>query len=104
MLAYVLVVLCILLSLVAGPLVQPVPALAAAPGTPTNESPSNGATGVSLTPTLRASAFEDADGDSLADSEWQIAGETLHGSAGDLTACHIPSGLLDLLQHLLPGA
>jgi len=43
-----------------------------APDTPTNSSPSNGATGVSLTPTLQASAFSDPDGDGHAASQWQV--------------------------------
>jgi len=42
------------------------------PATPTNSSPANGATNVSLTPTLQASAFSDPDGDGHAASQWQI--------------------------------
>ena len=94
-LAYVSVVLCILLSLVVGLLVQPVPALAAGPVTPTNESPSNGATIDTLTPTLRASGFEDAEGDSHVASVWRIAGQEITVSTGDLTAFEVPTGLLD---------
>ena len=44
-----------------------------APNQPGNVSPSNGATGISLTPTLQSSAFSDPDlGDSHAASQWQI--------------------------------
>jgi PKD repeat protein len=43
------------------------------PNKPVNSSPANGASGVSLTPTLRASAFSDPDsGDTHAASRWQI--------------------------------
>jgi len=44
-----------------------------APTTPTNLSPVGGATDISLTPTLRSSAFSDPDaGDTHAASQWQI--------------------------------
>lgn len=44
-----------------------------APSQPSNLLPSNGSTGVSLTPTLQSSAFSDPDvGDTLAASQWQI--------------------------------
>lgn len=44
------------------------------PNTPTNTSPSSGATGVSITPALTASTFSDPDvGDSQTASQWQIA-------------------------------
>ena len=47
------------------------------PNTPTNTTPSSGATGVSLTPTLTASTFSDPDvGDSQSASQWQIATDT----------------------------
>jgi len=42
------------------------------PNTPTLVSPENGATGLSLTPTLQASSFSDPDGDSFAASHWQV--------------------------------
>ena len=42
------------------------------PNTPQNISPPDGATGVSLTPTLTASSFSDPDGDSFSASHWQI--------------------------------
>jgi hypothetical protein len=42
------------------------------PNTPTLISPANGATGMILIPTLKASAFVDPDGDSHANSRWQI--------------------------------
>ncbi len=42
------------------------------PNTPSNTAPANGATGVSLTPTLYCSAFSDPDaGDTHAASQWQ---------------------------------
>lgn len=44
-----------------------------APNTPTNSSPANAATGVSVTPTLQSSAFSDPDGaDTHQASQWQI--------------------------------
>ncbi len=44
-----------------------------APITPSNSSPANGATGISVTPTLTSSAFSDPDvGDSHKASQWQI--------------------------------
>jgi len=44
------------------------------PNTPTNTTPSSGATGVSLTPILTASTFSDPDiGDSQSASQWQVA-------------------------------
>jgi VCBS repeat-containing protein len=43
------------------------------PVTPSNASPASGATGVSVTPTLKGSAFSDPDaGDTHAASQWQI--------------------------------
>ena len=44
-----------------------------APDTPTNVSPPNAATSVSITPTLRSSAFSGPDGDTHAASQWQVA-------------------------------
>ena len=44
-----------------------------APNQPSNVSPANAATGVSLTPTLQSSAFSDPDvGDTQAASNWQV--------------------------------
>ncbi|MDD5482437.1 MAG: M4 family metallopeptidase [Kiritimatiellae bacterium] len=43
-----------------------------APATPALTSPANGANAVSITPTLQASAFSDQDGDSHANSQWQV--------------------------------
>jgi Leucine-rich repeat (LRR) protein len=74
------------------------------PDQPSNLSPANGATGVSLTPTLTSSAFSDSDvGDTHAASRWQI--RTSSGSysspvfdsgtdTSDLTSIAIPSGIL----------
>ncbi len=53
----------------------------APPNQPSNTSPTNGATGISLTPTLEASAFSDPEeGDTLYASQWQIS-----TSSGDFT-------------------
>ncbi len=55
------------------------PASNQAPNTPSNASPANGATGVSLTPTMQSSAFSDPDaGDTHAASKWRIT-----STAGD---------------------
>lgn len=51
-----------------------------APATPTLASPANGTTTVSLTPTLQASAFSDQDGDSHANSQWQVDNENSFAS------------------------
>ncbi|MBC8445900.1 MAG: S8 family serine peptidase [Chloroflexi bacterium] len=74
------------------------------PNTPSNTSPADGATGISLTPTLQSSAFSDPDaGDTHAASQWQVTTtpgdystpifdsgtDTLH-----LTSIAIPSGTL----------
>jgi hypothetical protein len=75
------------------------------PNQPSNVSPSNGATGVILTPTLQSSAFSDPDaGDTHAASQWQI--RTSSGSysspvfdsgtdTGNLTSITIPLGRLN---------
>ncbi len=91
-LLYRIVVLAVLLAAVATSLLQPSTALATPPGTPTNLSPTG--SGVSVTPTLRASAFFDSDNDSPASSEWQIiAGNLFTKNAydGDITEYTIPS-------------
>jgi PKD repeat protein len=72
------------------------------PRQPSNISPANGATGVSLTPTLRSSAFSDPDGDIHAASQWQIRSSTGDysspvydsGASSNLTQIAIPSGIL----------
>ena len=52
------------------------------PATPTLVSPANGATGISLTPTLQASAFSDPDaGDTHANSQWQVDNGNTFASA-----------------------
>jgi hypothetical protein len=43
------------------------------PKTPSLVSPANEATEVSITPTLQASSFSDSDGDSHANSHWQVS-------------------------------
>ena len=87
-----LVVIGVVLSLVLCPLLEPAPTLAEPPSA-TNPFPSNGAIEVGLTPTLHAD-FSDADEDHLVDSVWQIGLQTLQGSAGDLTSCHVSAGLM----------
>ena len=94
-LAYALVGLGILLGLVAGPLGRPPAANAAAPRAPVNLSPVDGATGISLTVTLRASEFRNGEGDRHTASKWQIGSREITVSSGDLTAFQVPPGLLD---------
>lgn len=77
-----------------------------APNQPTLLSPSNGATDVSLTPTLSASAFSDPDaGDAHAASRWQIALDAQFSSIvlnefetsflnSNLTSFDVPAGTL----------
>jgi hypothetical protein len=74
------------------------------PNQPSNVSPANEATGISLTPTLQSSVFSDPDlGDSHAASQWQI--RTSSGSYSspvfdtgvddsNLTSITVPSGVL----------
>ncbi len=73
------------------------------PATPTNSTPADAAVNQSLTPTLTASAFSDADGDDTQDSaRWEVT--TTSGnytspvyaatSTVDLTSIAIPSGTL----------
>ncbi|MFC2000335.1 leucine-rich repeat domain-containing protein, partial [Chloroflexota bacterium] len=74
------------------------------PDQPVNMSPSSGATGVSLMPTLQSSAFSDPDaGDTHAASQWQITttsgdySSPVYDSSTDssnLTAISIPLGRL----------
>lgn len=42
------------------------------PATPSLVSPTNGASGIGITPTLQASTFSDPDGDTHANSQWQV--------------------------------
>ena len=99
---YLCLILSILLSGVMA-LFQPSLVFATTPDTPRNVSPSDSATGISLTPTLRSSAFSDPEGDAHAASRWQI--RTAAGNysipvydsgadASNLTTIVIPSGLL----------
>ena len=77
----------------------------APPDLPTNISPSNGETNVSLTPTLTSSAFSDPDvGDTHAASQWQITTTSGDYSSpvfdsgtdnNNLTSIIVPSGNLD---------
>jgi len=101
---YLCLVLAILLSGMVTPPFQPAAVLAASPETPGNVSPADGATGVTLTPTLQSSAFSDPDArHSHWASQWQI-----RASSGDyfsrvfdsgwdrsnLTSIVVPSGIL----------
>jgi PKD repeat protein len=88
------VVLAVLLASVAAPLLQPSAVLATAPSTPTNLSPTG--IGVSLTPTLDASAFQDSDNDTPASSVWLIGGFTFNKNVGqgDITEYAVPAGYL----------
>jgi hypothetical protein len=75
------------------------------PDTPSNVSPADGASGVSLTPTLESSAFSDPDaGDTQAASQWQItatpgdySGPVFDSDTdgSNLTSITIPMGILD---------
>lgn len=79
----------------------------APPQQPANISPSSGATGISLRPTLAAAAFSDPDaGDTHAGSQWQVRGvasspdySVLSYDSGvsstSLTTAAIPAGMLD---------
>jgi hypothetical protein len=78
---------------------------ASPPNQPSNISPANGATNISLTPTLQSSAFSDPDiGDTHAASQWQIRTSLSSYSwkpvfdSGmdtlDLTSITVPSGTL----------
>jgi murein DD-endopeptidase MepM/ murein hydrolase activator NlpD len=71
------------------------------PSKPTNQEPPNGATGVPLTPTLRASAFNDLDGESHLRTWWEVrkvADDSVVWDSGwrnyDLTSTAVPSGIL----------
>jgi len=75
-----------------------------APTRPSNVWPSDRATGVSLTPTLNATAFSDPDGDKHAASDWQITttsgdySKPLFDSAydtGNLTKIELPRTTLE---------
>lgn len=109
---YLCVVLTILLSGMVTPLFQPAAAVAASPDTPSNVSPLDGATDVSLTPTLQSSAFSDHDWfDRHVASQWQIAAAGSHGTNPDgsysstvfdsdtdrsnLISIAVPSGILN---------
>jgi hypothetical protein len=76
----------------------------AVPYQPSNISPADGTTSVSLTPTLQSSAFSDPDvGDTHAASQWQIRTSSGNYSSplfdtgvddSDLTSITVPSGIL----------
>lgn len=72
------------------------------PGTPSNESPPEGTTVSSATPTLTGSAFSDADGDTHGSSTWEIGSDdkfdessvvyVSRDDAAHLTSFPVPSG------------
>ncbi|MFC1924096.1 fibronectin type III domain-containing protein [Chloroflexota bacterium] len=93
----------ILMVVLALPLLTPLIAEAAAPDTPVNVSPADGATGISLTCTLTSSAFYDGDGDTHVASRWQIAADDQFNdiaydsgvNTSSLVELSVPSGNLD---------
>jgi hypothetical protein len=103
-LLFLFLVVVMLLSSVTTPLLRPTIAVAASPDTPSNVSPSDGATDVSLTPTLQSSSFSDPDlFDIHTASQWQITMRSgdyfdpLFDSGRDrshLTVIVVPSGML----------
>jgi len=98
---HLLFVLAILLSSLVTLVSPQAVAVAAAPNQPVNVSPANGASGISLTPTLQSSAFADPDvGHTHAASQWQITTIsdnydnpvfTRYGDSTNLTSIFIPS-------------
>ncbi len=90
-----LTVLVVLLAAMAVPLLRPPAVMATAPDRPSNLNPDHLATGISLTPTLQASAFNDPEGHSPQSSDWRIADVgSFPGSGGDITTCTVPPGYL----------
>ena len=73
------------------------------PTTPSNVSPANGTTNVSVTPTLQASAFSDPDplcvGDAHAASQWQVL-----NSAGAVVVADSGTNTLSKVSWLVPDA
>jgi hypothetical protein len=69
------------------------------PNTPINVLPASGATGVSLTPTLQASAFSDPDciGDTHAASQWQVL-----NSAGAVVVADSGTNAVNLTSWIVP--
>ena len=76
------------------------------PYMPTLLSPTNSATGLGLTPTLTANAFNDADvGDTLANSHWQVASNsTFTAMVWDSGTNYVASTSVDLASGLLAPA
>lgn len=66
------------------------------PAKPSNVSPVNGATGVSLTPVLTGSVFSDPDGDVLSIARWRIKKESviIWNSINTSNSIAVPAGLL----------
>jgi len=69
----------------------------APPAKPTNVSPANGATDVSRTPVLTASAFSDPDGDTMLMARWRIkkTGSVIWNSSNVSNSIEVPPGVLD---------
>ncbi|MCS7180189.1 MAG: hypothetical protein NZ891_02420, partial [bacterium] len=69
-----------------------------APLTPTGQSPTSGAVGITLTPTLTGSAFSDPDGDSFLKAQWRIrqSGSSTYiwQAETTTTSISVPSGIL----------
>jgi hypothetical protein len=73
------------------------------PETPTNVSPSDGATDFSSTPTLTASVFSDSDSDSHVASQWRVSGSSgfssiawsHESSTPDLEGVDVPDEILE---------
>ncbi|MCM8784713.1 MAG: fibronectin type III domain-containing protein [Candidatus Omnitrophica bacterium] len=71
------------------------------PNKPSCQSPINGATGITLTPTLVGSNFSDPDGDSFSKAQWRIrqSGGTnyIWQAENSGTSITVPSGILSYL-------
>lgn len=81
----------IIVSLLVGlacPFLNPLPAEAAAPDQPSNESPVDGAIEISRTHTLKSSAFDDGDSHTHYASQWQITNDS-----GDYSSPAFDSGV-----------
>ena len=98
-------VMTVILAGLAVPLFQTSVAFAASPDTPSNVSPSDNATGISLTPNLASSPFNDSDNNKHFYTDWQITTTLGNYSPGhmawqrlgdteNLTSIVVPSGQL----------
>lgn len=76
--------------------VGPTYVMAAPPGAPTNVSPANGTTDISLTPTMSASDFVDGDaGSAHLASQWQISLDSAVDGTGKFTTLVFDNGVDD---------